>query len=148
MVYKKIPRDVSVYLRYLHQHGGLKGKELTDRFPDYSTRSIHRHARLPIGEEPVDKRKQNKGRPRKLTERDIRHVEASIHHLRRTEQGVFTSVHIQEQSGTQNVSNRTVRRQLNRSGYGYRQTTTWNVDSLMRETSRNGISVSIFGQMG
>ena len=121
MKYKKIPRDVSVYVRYLHQHGGLRGKALTDKFPEYSARSIHRHARLPIGEDPKDKRKENKGRPRLLTERDIRHVEASIHHLRRTEQGVFTSVHIQEQSGTSTVSNRTVRRHLNREGYGYRQ---------------------------
>ena len=121
MKYKKIPRDVSVYVRYLHQHGGLKGKELTDKFPEYSPRSIHRHARLPIGEDPADKRKQNKGRPRLLTEHDTRHIERSIHHLRRTEQGVFTSIHIQEQSGTLNVSNRTVRRHLNRQGYGYRQ---------------------------
>lgn len=121
MKYKKIPRDVSVYLRYLHQHGGLKGKELTEKFPEYSERSVHRHARLPIGEDPEDKRKQNKGRPRLLTERDMRHVESSIHHLRRSEQGVFTSVHIQEQSGTTNMSNRTVRRHLNREGYGYRQ---------------------------
>jgi transposase len=121
MKYKKIPRDVSVYVRYLHQHGGVKGKELTDKFPEYSAHSIHRHAKLAIGEDPTDKRKHNKGRPRVLTERDMRHVESSIHHLRRCEQGVFTSVHIQEQSGTQHVSNRSVRRHLSRQGYGYRQ---------------------------
>ena len=112
---------MSVYLRYLHQHGGLKGKELTDRFPQYSARSIHRHASLPVGAAATDKRKHNKGRPPKLTARDKRHIEAAIHHLRRSEQGVFTSRHIQEQSGTLAVDNRTVRRQLNRTGYGYRQ---------------------------
>ena len=121
MKYKKIPLDVSVYLRYLHQHGGLKGKKLCEKFPQYSARSIHRHAALPVGADTRDKRKENKGRPRKLTEREKRHVESAIQRLRHTEQGVFTSVHIQEQSGTTRVCNRTVRRHLNRVGYGYRQ---------------------------
>ena len=119
--YKKIPIDVSIYLRYLHQDGGVKGKELENRFPQYSARSIHRHAAKPIGADTTDKRKSNKGRPRKLSARDKRHVEAAIHHLRRTEQGIFTSIHVQEQSGTTGVSNRTVRRYMNREGYGYRQ---------------------------
>ena len=119
--YKRIPIDVSIYLRYLHQHGGLKGKALYNKFPQFSPRSIHRHAAKRIGEDAADKRKFNKGRPRKLTARDKRHIEAAIHHLRRIEQGVFTSRHVQEQSGTLGVCNRTVRRHLNKQGYGYRQ---------------------------
>ena len=121
MKYKKIPLDVSIYLRYLHQHGGLKGKKLCEKFPQYSPRSIHRHAALPVGADTRDRRKGNKGRPRKLSDRDKRHIESAIQRLRHTEQGVFTSIHIQELSGTSRVCNRTVRRHLNRDGYGYRQ---------------------------
>ena len=121
MKYKKIPLDVSIYLRFLHQHGCVKGKELCEKFPNYPPRSIYRHAALQVGADNTDRRKHNKGRPRKLTERDRRHVEAAIKRLRHTEQGVFTSIHIQEQAGTTSVSNRTVRRHLNRQGYGYRQ---------------------------
>ena len=116
--YKKIPKDVSIYLRYLHQHGGVTGKELLNRFPQYARRSVYRHASLPVGQDAGDKRKK---RPRKLNNRDKRHIDAAVKRLRRTEQGVFTSVNLQEHCGLNNMSNRTVRRHLNREGYGYRQ---------------------------
>ena len=119
--YEKIPIDVSIYLRYLYQHGGVKGKALTDRFPKFSKRSIYRHAKLPVGEKAEDKRMKNKGRPRKICSRDKRHVASTINRLRRSEEGVFTSVHVQQAAGLSNVSNRTVRRHLNEQGYGYLQ---------------------------
>lgn len=121
MKYKRIPPEISVYLRYLHQHGGVKGKELVKRYPQYPPRSIYRHASLPVQEPPIDRRKQNKGRPRALDARDERHIESGIKRLRRTEEGVFNSVHLQRICGLDNVSNRSVRRALNRKGYGYRQ---------------------------
>ena len=121
MKYTKIPVEVSIYLRYLHQHGGVKGRDLVKRYPQYSPRSIYRHASLPVNEPAADRRKQNKGRPRALNARDERHLESGIKRLRRTEEGVFNSVHLQRLCGLQGVSNRSVRRALNRKGYGYRQ---------------------------
>ena len=99
----------------------MKGKDLLNRFPQYSKRSIYRHATLPVQQPPEDKRKRNKGRPFALDDRDQRHLESAIQRLRRTEEGVFTSVHLQKFCGLQGVDNRTVRRCLNRKGYGYRQ---------------------------
>ena len=121
MKYNKIPLEVSIYLRYLHQDGKVSGQELVKRFPQYSERSIYRHASLPLGVKVDDKRKQNKGRPRAVNKRGIRHVLSTLKQLRRTEQGVFTSVHLQESAGLSNVCNRTIRRILNREGYGYHQ---------------------------
>ena len=36
----KIPRDMSVYLRCQHQHGGVKCSELVRMYPQYSASSI------------------------------------------------------------------------------------------------------------
>ena len=41
----------------------------------YSKATIYRHAKLPINEtDSLDRRGQNKGRPRKLTDRDERNL--------------------------------------------------------------------------
>ena len=121
MKYNKIPIDVSIYLRYLRQHAKLTGDELVRKFPQYSRRSIYRHSGLPVGAPYRDKRKQNPGRPKSISEREGRHVISCLKQLRRRDEGVFTSVHLQESANLNNVSNRTVRRSLNSAGYGYRQ---------------------------
>ena len=118
----KIPPDVSVYLRYLHHDGGKTPTQLAKRFPMYSARSIYRHAKKPVGEGTVDKRKFNKGRPRTISQRSSRHLVSTLKQLRRTEQGVFTSVQLQEKAGLDDVvSNKAVRRELRKHGYAYRQ---------------------------
>ena len=44
-------------------------------FPQYSKVAINKHAKKPLNGEPVfDKRKTNKGRPKKLTVRDERSI--------------------------------------------------------------------------
>ena len=120
-MYKKIPIDLSVYLRYLHQDGGIKCSELCRRYPNYPQRTIYHHAKKPIGESLMDNRKFNSGRPRKLTERDKRSILKTIPKLR-TEVGSFTSKRVKLEAGIgEDISNRTVRRCLNESGYKYRQ---------------------------
>jgi hypothetical protein len=121
MKYTKIPLPISIYIRYLHQHGKVCGKELLKKFPQFSRRSIYRHASLPVVEIMEDRRKQNKGRPKLITPRHSRRLLACVKQLRRIEQGVFNSVHLQEEAHLQHVSNRTVRRVLNSNGYRYRQ---------------------------
>ena len=76
--YSKVPLDVSVHLRYLHQDLKLPLKELQKRYPSYSKTSIHRHSKKAIGGVTVDGRHTNKGRPPKLSERDVRHLESSL----------------------------------------------------------------------
>ena len=74
-----VPKETSIYMRYLFQDKGLRGNELLKRFPKYSKATIYRHAKLPINEVATfDKRKHNKGRPRKLSIRDERNI---IRHL-------------------------------------------------------------------
>ena len=58
-------------MRFLYHEKGVRGNELLKAFPNCSKATIYRHAKLPFNEtRPFDKRKLNKGRPRKLTERD------------------------------------------------------------------------------
>ena len=86
-----VPKETSIYMRYLFQDKGLRGNELLKRFPKYSKATIYRHAKLPINDVATfDKRKHNKGRPRKLSIRDERNI---IRHLRlcRTTIGYFST---------------------------------------------------------
>ncbi len=42
-----VPKETSIYMRYLFQDKGLRGDELLKRFPKYSKATIYRHAKLP-----------------------------------------------------------------------------------------------------
>lgn len=120
--YNKVPLDVSLHLRYLHQDLGLKGAKLLERYPQYSRRIIFYHAKKSIGQLTEDKRKRNPGRPSKLSPEQRRELVSQIVELRQR-YGVFSSRHIQRAAGISetDVSNRTVRRSLNRSQYRYLQ---------------------------
>ena len=75
-----VPKETSIYMRYLFQDKGLRGNELLKRFPKYSKATIYRHTTQPIDEvTSFDKRKHNKGRPRKLSIREERNI---MRHLR------------------------------------------------------------------
>ena len=102
----------------LHQHAGMKVKDLINMFPDYSPASIYRHSKKPIGGfDPVDKRKFNKGRPSKVTEQDRRAILRALIKLRETE-GSFTAPRIAVEAGVARKYHiRTVRNVLNKAGY-------------------------------
>ena len=70
--YKKIPLEVSIHVRYLYQQQKMTGKELKRMYPSYPMSTLYRHAKKPIKCIQVDKRHQNKARPKKLCERDQR----------------------------------------------------------------------------
>ena len=62
----KIPPHVSFRLRYLFQVKGFRGKELLKLYPEYSRASLYRHTVKSIDSiQVVDKRKFNKGKPKK-----------------------------------------------------------------------------------
>ncbi len=118
----KVTSRHSAEIAALYQKAGVSGKKLLDMFPQYSKASIYRHARMAIGQDdPKDRRKENKGRPPKLTPHDKRQILRSVPKLRQTD-GSFTSPRVAVEAGVgQKVSNRTVRRILNKEGYSYLQ---------------------------
>lgn len=115
-----VSKETSVHIRYLFQDKGLRGNELLKRFPKYSKATIYRHAKLPLDEVATfDKRKHNKGRPRKLSSRDERNI---IRHLRicRATVGSFSASRLRTMAGiSPDVSAWCIRRMLNRHGYLY-----------------------------
>ena len=115
----KIPLPVSIRIRYLFQDKGVRGKELIKLFPKYSRRSIYRHASKPIDAVEEDKRKQNTGRPRKLSKRDERAIIREIPRLRESV-GSFTTKRLRVAAGIgKRVCDETVRRTLKGADYGY-----------------------------
>ena len=112
----------SAQMRALYQMCSVRSQKLYKMFPQYSKSTICEHMKKPIGGDAVfDKRKNNHGRPRLLTEKDDRRIRRSFKKNRKAE-GSFTSPRVQVTSGTESVSNRTIRRSLNRQGYHYRNT--------------------------
>ena len=114
----KISLEHSCTIRILYQQNNVRGKKLVDMFPQYSRAQIYVHAKKPLNTTTIDKRRHNKGRPKKLTAYDNRRLLCSLASLRESD-GSFTSNRIQLNAGLTHVSNRTVRRVLNNEGYYY-----------------------------
>lgn len=56
---EKISKEMSVYLRVLHQEGNVSCMEIKRRFPQYALRSIYRHCKKrPLTQQPTDLRKK------------------------------------------------------------------------------------------
>ena len=120
MKYTQMPMQLAIYMRYLHQDKGVPISQLVTKYRNYSKSNIYRHAKISPSELVADKRKRNKGRPKLLKPRDERRLTLQLLKLRATE-GSYTSRRLQVLSGLSHISNRTVRRCLNASGYEYLQ---------------------------
>jgi hypothetical protein len=96
----------------------IKGKKLLERFPGYGKTAIYNHAKKEIGKDIIDNRKWNKGRPRKISSKTTRLISREVLRLQQTGDS-FSSKDIQHNTGCTNVSNRTVRRYMNTTGYLY-----------------------------
>ncbi len=119
--YNKLPLDISIFLRYLHQHQGISGRELVRRYPKFSPASVYRHMCKSIGDTLKDKRKFNPGRPAALSARDKRRILQEVPKLRKTIEGSFTVDDLRKSSGIgKDISNMTIRRVLHKEGYAYR----------------------------
>ena len=117
----KVQLQHSCQMRAAYNLGGVTGHNLLKMFPQYSKSAIYVHVNKPLfGEVAVDKRKRNIGRKKNLSLQDERKVKRSLMGLRKSA-GSFTSKSIQTDSGVNHVSNRTIRRCLNRGGYYYLQ---------------------------
>ena len=111
--------NTSAEIKILYQVHGIRGKDLCRRFPNISRANIYKHAKKPLGTDFVDRRKDNPGRPRKISPGLNRRILREVQHL--TQRGEFwTSKDVQANIGAQTTcSNRTIRRALNRSGIKY-----------------------------
>ena len=111
----KMPLEVSIHLRYLHQDKGVKISQLLkDKkwHKKHSKSSIYRHAKMAIGEIKEDGRHFNEGRPCLLTARDKLCTEVGCFNVRRlrVEAGIDPE-----------ISDVTVRHCLNSESYKYLQ---------------------------
>ena len=117
----KVSIQHAAEMAVLFQKGNIRGHELVQMFPQYSRATIYRHATRAFGENRVDRRKNNKGRPCILTDHDKRRVMRTIPKLRKTE-GSFTAPRVRLEAGLENrCSVRTVQRVLHKEGYAYLQ---------------------------
>ena len=79
----KIPSHVSFRLRHLFQDKGVRGKIFLKLYTEYLRTSLYRHAVKSIDStQVVDKRKFNKGRPRKVSLREERIILREIRKLK------------------------------------------------------------------
>ena len=117
---KFVPKETSIYMRFMYQENHVRGRKLLEAFPSYSRATIYRHAKLSIDEEDnFDKCRQNEGRPRKLTVRDERNLVREFRKCRATI-GSFSASRLRTVAGiSPDVSLWTIRRALKRQGYRY-----------------------------
>ena len=114
----RVPLDVSIHWRYLHQDAGKTWLEISKMksYGKYSKATICRHMKKTIGDLVLDKRKFNKGRPQRLTVREKRNI---IRHTKILQQNVgnFCVKRIKVHAGISPlVSDETVRRVLKKEG--------------------------------
>ena len=117
---KPVPIEKSMAMRYAYQVGGFRGAKLLKMFKGYSKSVIYKHCKKPLnGQLKADNRiGSGIGRPSKLNRLDHRNINKAMSSLRESD-GSFTSKRMQVVTGLQRVSNRTVRRGMNSSGYKY-----------------------------
>ena len=111
--------EVSVHLRYLFQDKSIRGKELLKLYPKLSKATIYWHAKKPLADKTVDKRKHNHGRPRKISPQDKCLILRQIHILRE-QYGSFIIKRLGVSAGVRkDVSDETVRCVLRGAGYWF-----------------------------
>ena len=79
--------NTSAEIKILYQVHGIRGKDLCRRFPNISRANIYKHAKKPLGTDFVDRRKDNPGRPRKISPGLNRRILREVQHL--TQRGEF-----------------------------------------------------------
>lgn len=117
----RVPINVSIHWRYLHQDMGLTCLDIMNmkKYKRFSKATICRHMKKPTDEETVDRRKFNKGRPPKLTPREKRSILRESERLRES-QGNYTIKRVMVNTGVhRKVCDETVRRVYRKAGLRY-----------------------------
>lgn len=129
--YSKLTTKVSAEIRailHTERKNGKKYsvKKLKADHPEFAAipqNTIYRIARQPFGSPPIDKRKNNKGRTPKITEKQKRIINKEVNHLKKLNIG-WTTTELQETldmlpNGNEGMSNSTFRRHIKKMDYRY-----------------------------
>ena len=121
--WNKVLLKTSMHIRVVHQEFGYKVSKIKEKYPKIPTRTINYHAKLRTKDETVDHHHENKGRPRKLTERDCRHIKNTVMNLREFDNPNVSAVKLKNVCGLQSeCSAQTVRRALNEKDFLFSNT--------------------------
>ena len=102
-------------LRSLHTYGGVPIRDLLRMYPQFSRATIYRHAKR----RRTPRRPIRRGRPQLLDQQPQDRICQCVTEMRQI-QGTFSSPALAHRAGVSHiVSNRTVRRVLNRAGFKY-----------------------------
>ena len=116
---QRVPLEVSIHWRYLHQDAGKTWLEISKMRPSYkkySKATICRHMKKEIGDLVADQRKYNKGRPQKLSDRQKRNILRQTKILQ-SELGNFCVKRVMVRADIPpSVNPQTVRRVMKKSG--------------------------------
>ena len=114
---RKIPLEKRVYASLLTDVCGWSIRQVAAKL-GISKSSVHRFKFEIMKERRLANAVCGRGRPRKITPRQMRRVSRCMEHLRKTE-GFFTSDRLMEEAGIskETVSGRTFRRHMNAQGY-------------------------------
>ena len=115
---KRVKVEESLDMRFLYVEKGVPVSELMKCFPGYSRATIFRHVKRPVNRQ-FDKRKINKGRPKKLSPRDDRNIVRQISRMR-SKIGPSTLKRLFHKAGiAEDVSLSSISRVLRKHGFRY-----------------------------
>ena len=116
---KRVKMEESLYMRFPYVEKGVPVSELMKRFLGYSRATIFRHVKRPVNR-PFDKRKINKGRPKKLwLIRDELNIVRQISRMR-SKEGPFALKGLYQEAGiAEDVSMSTISRILRKHDFRY-----------------------------
>ena len=122
--WNKVPLKTSMHIRILYQEYGWKIRDIKKRYPDLPYSTVSYHAKSTREEdEMIDRRKNNKGRPRKLSQRDLRVLKKKVVELRTFDDPNFTASKLATVSGMdKKCSTRTIYRRMNDMDLRYLRT--------------------------
>ena len=107
----------------LHKESGWSVTKIwKEKYPQMPRSTIDYHAKKPIADDPVDKRKSNRGRPRKLSAADVRLLRRKVVQLRQNEDVNFSAVKLQQLCELEHVSIKTIHRTLRENNLHYLNT--------------------------
>ena len=121
--WNKVPLRSSVDIAILHQDYGWKVTDIwKKKYPHLPRRTVAYHAKKDPNKAATDRRKNNPGRPRKLTPADVRRLVRKVHTLRKNDDPNFTAVKLKNVCDLNHVSTKTIHRTLKEKGLFYLNT--------------------------
>ena len=118
----KVSPRVSIHIRVLYSMGYTVTKIHKEKYPDIPRTTIDYHAKKPVESEEGDRRKNNRGRLRKLTDGDLRLLKRKVVQLRDFNDVNFSAVKLQKLCGLEHLNVKTIHRALRNNNLQYLNT--------------------------